>query len=95
MANPDGEPAEVVSLLYQMEPAVKGIPTDLPHDAQVKQAVQRNVELAVRRLCRVPAIRRRASTGKISVVGAIYDMHTGKVDLHACPTEFETAAVDP
>ena len=93
LAKPDGEPAEVVSLLYQMEPAVMGISSDQPHDEQVEQAVQRNVELAVRRLCRVPAIRRRASTGRVSVVGAIYDMHTGKVDLRACPTEFDATVV--
>ena len=79
LANPDGEPAEVVSLLYRIEPAIIGIPNDLSRDKRIDHAVQRNVELAVRRLSRVPDLRRSINAGRIKVVGAVYDMHTGEV----------------
>ena len=79
--SPEGEPAEVVSLLYRIEPALAGMPENLPHDQQINHAVGRNVELAVRRLSRVPDLRHRISEGKIKIVGAVYDMHTGKVKM--------------
>jgi carbonic anhydrase len=79
LANPDGEPAEVVSLLYQIEPAVVGLSGTMPRQQRIHQAVKRNVELAVRRLSRVPDLRRSINAGRIKIVGAVYDMHTGKV----------------
>ena len=81
LVNADGEPAEVVSLLYQIEPAIVGIPSGLPRQEQIDQAVIRNVKTAVRRLSRVPDLRRNLNAGRIKIVGALYDMHTGKVEI--------------
>jgi len=81
LTNADGEPAEVVSLLHQIEPAIIGISQDLPRDQQIDQAVKNNVELAVRRLSRVPDLRRSINTGNVKIAGAVYDMHSGKVDI--------------
>lgn len=81
LADADGEPAEVVSLLYRIEPAFMGIPKDLPRQQRIDQAVNRNVELSVRRLSRVPDLRRGVVAGKIKIVGAVYHMHTGKVEI--------------
>ncbi|WP_019508719.1 carbonic anhydrase [Pleurocapsa sp. PCC 7319] len=81
LSNDEGEPAEVVSLLYRIEPAIVGIPKNLSRQKQIAHAVKRNVELAVRRLSHVPDLRRRVTTGKIKIVGGVYDMHTGKVNF--------------
>jgi carbonic anhydrase len=81
LADADGEPAEVVSLLYLIEPAIMDIPKDLPRQQKIDKAVRRNVELAVRRLSRVPDLRRSLNAGKIKIVGAVYDMHTGKIEI--------------
>jgi len=81
LADPDGEPAEVLSLLYSIEPATIGIPDDLDRAEQVASAVKQNVQLAVRRLSRVPDLRRSIKAGRIKIVGAVYDMHTGKVEM--------------
>ncbi len=81
LGTPDGEPADVLSLLYRIEPAVIGIPEDLPRNERIKQAVSRNVQLAVRRLSRVPDVRRRILSGRVKIVGAVYDIHSGKVVL--------------
>lgn len=81
LATADGEAAEVVSLLYRIEPACLGLPKDLPRQARIDSAVKRNVELAVRRLSRVPDLRRSLNAGDLKIVGAIYDMHTGVVEM--------------
>lgn len=75
---PDGEPAEVVSLMYQIEPAVTGLSPNMSRQERIDRAVTRNVELAVRRLSRVPDLRGSITAGRIKIVSAIYDMHTGK-----------------
>ena len=77
----DGEPAEVVSLLNRIEPATLGIAHELPRPERIELAVRSNVELAVRRLSRVPDLHRSIEAGKLKIVGAVYDMHTGRVDL--------------
>lgn len=82
------EPAEVVSLLYRIEPAVIGLPADLPREERIDRAVKRNIQLAARRLSRVPDLRRGIREGRLKVVGAYYDMHTGKVSFLA-PAESE------
>ncbi|KAA1262118.1 Carbonic anhydrase 2 [Rubripirellula obstinata] len=81
LADVEGEPAEVVSLLYRIEPAFTGLPDDLPRQQQIDLAISRNVRLSVRRLSRVPDLRRRINSGKIKIVGAVYDMHTGKLQI--------------
>jgi carbonic anhydrase len=81
LASPGDEPAEVISLLYQFEPAVVGISDKLPRPKQIGQGVKRNVELAVRRLTRVPDLRRSIKAGKVKIVGMVYDMHTGKMEM--------------
>ena len=80
-ADTDGEAAEIVSLLYRIEPATIGISNDLPRQQRIDNAVKRNVELAVRRLSRVPDLRRSLNAGNIKIVGAVYDMHTGKIEI--------------
>ena len=75
------EPAEVVSLLSQIEPAVIGIAADAPREHRIAQAVRQHVEFGVRRLSRVPDLRRSIHAGRIKVVGAVYDMHNGKVNF--------------
>lgn len=77
----DQEPAEVVSLLFRIEPAVSDIPTDLPRKDRINLAVRRNVKQAVRRLSIVPDLRKRIKAGTVKLVGAVYDMHTGKVEV--------------
>ena len=45
------------------------------------------MEHAVRRLSHVPDLHRSIDAGKIKIVGAIYDMHTGKVAFLEEPKE--------
>lgn len=86
LTDPGPEAAEIVSLLYRIEPAVVGLPDGSSRDEKITEAVKRNVELAVRRLTRVPDLRRSMDAGRITVVGAVYDMHTGRVGFLEEPT---------
>jgi carbonic anhydrase len=81
LSDPAEEPSEIVSLLYRIEPALVGIRKDQTREAQVAEAVKRNVDLAVRRLSRVPDMRKSLKEGRVKIVGAVYDMTTGKVDM--------------
>lgn len=84
------EPSEILSLLYRIEPAVIGLPVDATRDARIAEAIERNVSLAVRRLSRVPDLRRRIKAKQIRIVGALYDMHTGAVRVLTPSEEEET-----
>ena len=81
LSDPAEEPSEIVSLLYRIEPALAGIRKDLSREAQVAEAVKRNVDLAVRRLSRVPDMRKSLKEGRVKIVGAVYDMTSGKVEI--------------
>ncbi|MEO0454035.1 MAG: carbonic anhydrase [Verrucomicrobiota bacterium] len=79
--DPGTEPAEVVELMNRLEPAVMNLPEEETRDAKIERAVRRNVELSVRRLARVPDLAKGQREGRVKVVGAIYDLHTGKVEF--------------
>lgn len=76
-----GEPDEIVSLLYRIEPALVNLPQNLSRDNRIAVAVERNVRFAVRRLSAVPDLMKSMRSHKLRIVGAVYDMHTGKVKL--------------
>ncbi|MEM6470460.1 MAG: carbonic anhydrase [Planctomycetota bacterium] len=79
LKDPGNEPAEVISLLYQIEPATVGLDDRASHQEKIDSTVRRNVELAVRRLSLVPDLRGRIRNKSVEIAGAMYDMHTGKV----------------
>lgn len=81
LADVESEPAEVVSLLYWIEPAFAGFLDDLLLQQKIDLAVKRNVAIAVRRLSRVPDLHRRVNQGNVKIVGGVYGIHTGKLGV--------------
>ena len=79
--DPEDEPAEIVSLLYQIEPALVTVEPWKTKEDRVMDGIINNIEMGVRRLSRVPAVHRRIKTGQVKVLGAIYDIHDGSVRL--------------
>ena len=75
------EPDEIVSLLYRIEPAFEGLPDDLPREKRLNLAVRQNVQLGVRRLSQVPDLMKSLKSGKVVIVGAVYNLHTGKIEF--------------
>lgn len=81
LQDPGEEPAEVVALMTRIEPALVGIAKDLDREKQLAQAVKQNVDSMVRRLSRVPDVRKVLKHGDLAIAGAVYDIHTGKVQF--------------
>lgn len=81
LTSAEGEPAEVVSLLYRIEPAFSQTTAELPREQRIDQAIAQNVRRSVRRLSRVPDLQRALRNERVEIVGAVYDMHTGRVEL--------------
>jgi carbonic anhydrase len=64
---------------------VQAVSSELPKEARIGQAVEANVALSVRQLSRVPDLAKSIKSGKICIVGAVYDLHTGKVEFLEMP----------
>lgn len=79
-ADPDRPPSYVDGLVTKMRPAVDRVlhaPGDL-----IDNAVKSNVELMIRRLYKRSVIVHDAvAAGEVKVVGAVYDLDTGLVNV--------------
>jgi carbonic anhydrase len=74
-----GAQHELPALMRAIEPAaqaVKGEPGD-----PVENAIRENVRLMVARLEKAPALEPLAAHGELKIVGAVYDLGSGKVTL--------------
>jgi carbonic anhydrase len=61
-----------------------GLPKPLPAgtpEQQLQAAVEANVRWSLKQLKKVPEARKAADAGKILMVGAVYELATGKVRL--------------
>jgi carbonic anhydrase len=76
------EPQQLTALVKDIKPALDGLPTDKPIDDLMHEAVERNVRHAVSRVMRASGT---GVLGRMSeaIVGAVYDLKTGKVRLLA------------
>ncbi len=81
LAEADGEPKEIVSLLHRIEPAIAGVPQGLAREDRINLAVEANVRYAVERLSAVPDMKKNVRRRNVRIVGAVYDMHTGIVNM--------------
>jgi len=69
----------IAELLEAVLPGLKGINPAEPADAQWRHAVEANVRWAIRQLAATPAGRAAVSDGRIQLVGAVYELATGRV----------------
>jgi carbonic anhydrase len=76
----DEEPAgDLGYLVNEIAPAVLAVGLDAPDSAE--QAMRAHVGRTVRRLRGVSAVSAATASGRADVVGAVYDLDTGRVDL--------------
>jgi carbonic anhydrase len=69
----------VRELIESIVPATTDLPTDLEPSERIKTAVQRNVERQVARIKSESAIASKVAAGELAVVGAYYEIETGRV----------------
>jgi carbonic anhydrase len=66
-------------LLKNILPALKGLNAKQPARALLRSAVEANVRYTIRQLLKTPEARARLREGRFRLVGAVYDLETGRV----------------
>jgi carbonic anhydrase len=68
-------------LVESIVPALADVDRQLPPDALLSQAVEHNVRWTVRQIAESPEGRARLAEGDVRLVGAVYEIATGRVRI--------------
>jgi carbonic anhydrase len=71
--------ARIERLLASIVPGLRGIDPTLPQDEQLQQGVEANVRWSLQQIRETPEAQAKAAEGKLKLVGAIYEIGTGRV----------------
>ena len=71
--------SRIATLLKNIVPALKGIDPEQPADALLRAGVEANVRHTVDALRKTPEARVRAATTDMKLVGAVYELESGRV----------------
>ena len=77
------ERSRIQLLLQNMLPGLDEVDPQLPPQQRLERAVESNVRWSMRQFHESPEGRARAAEGRIRVVGAVYEIATGRVRLLA------------
>ena len=76
-------PERIALLLQNIEPGLRDIPdikdVELPQEAQLAAAVEANVRWSIKPVRDTPPGKARLEEGVIKLVGAVYELNTGRV----------------
>jgi carbonic anhydrase len=75
------EPERIEALVRMVEPGLKDIDANLPPEKQLTAAVTANVRWSMTQLAELPEIKKALKDGRFEMIGAVYDLETGKVSL--------------
>jgi carbonic anhydrase len=73
------QPSRIQSLLDNIIPGLAGIDATLAPDEELRRAVEANVRWSIRQIMETPEAKVRAAEGKMALVGAVYELATGRV----------------
>jgi carbonic anhydrase len=73
------EPSRIALLLDWIVPALRGVDPSLPAGAQMAVAVEANVRWSMHQLLDTPEGQARMAEGVLKLVGAVYELETGRV----------------
>ena len=73
------EPEHIESLIKMIKPGLAKLDLKLGRDALLRAAVEANVRWSMRQLLSLPEAKRAIREGKITLVGAVYELDTGEV----------------
>ena len=73
------ERSRIEALLHNILPGLAGVDPELPWEEQMRRAVEANVRWAVKSLLATPEAQQRKVEGVLKLVGAVYDLATGRV----------------
>jgi carbonic anhydrase len=73
------ERERIALLLDGMLPGLESIDPELPPDQQLTAAVEANVRWSMHQVLETPEAKVRQAEGVVKLVGAVYELHTGRV----------------
>jgi len=73
--------SRIAKLVEGIIPGVSGVSKDLAPDDQLQRAVEANVRWSMHQLMATPEAKIRTDEGKLMLVGAVYELATGRVRL--------------
>jgi carbonic anhydrase len=73
------QPDRIALLLRHIKPAVESIGSELSPQAQLAAAVEANVRWSMQQLLETPEGKARVAEGLMKLVGAVYELNTGRV----------------
>ena len=73
------EPSRIALLLKDVLPGLQDISAELAPAMQLDEAVEANVRWSMRQLLETPEVKARMAEGFMELVGAIYELKTGRV----------------
>lgn len=75
----DPHHARIAILLDNIRPGLRDLPTTLSSEAQFNAAVEANVRWSMHQLLETPEARARVAEGTMKLVGAVYELESGRV----------------
>lgn len=76
---PTSEPSGIRTLVDLIEP---GLPRPLPgrtREERIRLAIEANVRWSIKQLVRLPGAKQALDAGRVSLIGAVYELATGRV----------------
>jgi carbonic anhydrase len=73
------EPSRIALLLDNILPGLRDLPNDLAADAEMRAAVEANVRWSMHQVLETPEAKARRAEGVMKLVGAVYELETGRV----------------
>jgi len=73
----------IQKLLTHIDPALQDIDPGLPQEERIRKGVEANVHWSIKQLESIPEISDKITEGKLKIVGAVYELDSGKVRILA------------
>jgi carbonic anhydrase len=90
----DQHPARIAALLENITPGLRDLPADLDAIAALRAGVDANVRWSMRQLLEIPEVKARKIASRVLLVGAVYELETGRVRILDTVTLEPAAAAD-
>jgi len=75
------EPSRIAVLLDNILPGLRDLPPELITDAETHAAVEANVRWSMHQLLETPEAKARLDEGRTKLVGGVYELASGKVQM--------------
>ena len=77
--NLEKEPNEIQALVGKIQPSIRKFEEDVPFEQRLKTSVEDNVRHSVKLLKAIPDLAKAEKESKTKIVGAVYEIETGRV----------------